>query len=84
MNFARRHEKMLSRPGVNKIQNFVDFLRNYLCHDTAFETCYAAAENRIDIPSRRSEQIINYKQLCCEVIDTIGFKMLTASSFSIW
>ena len=57
--------------GVKKIQNFVDFLKNDLRNDTAFETCYAAAENRAGIPSRRSEQIINYKQLYCEVIDTI-------------
>ena len=57
--------------GVKKIQNFADFLKNDLRNDTAFETCYAAAENRAGVPSRRSEQIINYKQLYFEVIDTI-------------
>ncbi|CAB4002859.1 Hypothetical predicted protein [Paramuricea clavata] len=48
-----------------------DFLKNDHCNDTAFETCYAAAENRVGVPFRRSEQIINYKLLYCEVIDTI-------------
>jgi hypothetical protein len=57
--------------GVKKIQHFVDFLKNDLRNDTAFETCYAAAENRAGVPSRRSEQAINYKKLYCEVIDTI-------------
>ena len=49
----------------------VDFLLTNLRNDVAYEACYAA-EARVDGPSRRSEQIINYKQLYNEVIDTIA------------
>ena len=58
--------------GVSKIKKFVDFLLTNLRNDVAYEACYAAAEARADGPSGRSEQIINYKQLYNEVIDTIA------------
>jgi hypothetical protein len=62
--------------GVKKIKDFVNFLKNDLRKDAAYETCYAAVENRVpalpgSAPTRRSEASVNYKQLYFEVIDTI-------------
>ena len=62
--------------GVKKIKDFANFLKNDLRKDAAYETCYAAAENRVpalpgSAPTRRSEASVNYKQLYFEVIDTI-------------
>ena len=55
----------------------MNFLRNDLRNDAAFESSYAAARRRVPVTqavrvaSRRSEQNINHKQLYFEVIDTI-------------